>query len=179
MDDTTGQISGGGDGIPEITFELAFQPPPNRLPGGIGPPQAWLIRQDTGRFDAMQFAQQALGGLTTDDLDFCGGELNRLSTTSRSFAIHDGLDRASLRALGNALLAIRGKKRIWPLAASRSTTQIILREFAAAQLVDVRLNDDESGLIIVVQPCLIVTPTAMVERFESWNPWIGKLMITG
>ena len=81
-------------------------------------------------------------------------------------------------ALEQALLAIRGQKKIWPignLVTADNQTSCQVTGFVAGCVVDCQLDDDY--LTIVVQACALQTCTGLMRSGTARNPWIGKLIM--
>jgi hypothetical protein len=174
VDYRTGEVADGPDGIPEVRLatagEAEFQEGESGNLGGLAFRHA--------SWDLQRIQRQILHGLSADDLSQFGGQL---ALDADGTLCVPGLDDPAAR-WAEALASIRGANRIWPL--HRATTQqerlcYQLAGFAAGRMVHVEWQDGQ--LIVIVQPSVLATRTALVRTLrpgESPNPWIGKLFLT-
>lgn len=167
----TGEIGSGEDGIPEIIVTIC--PPPSRGDTRPEPTNSWLWPIPRTQTPAEDRLRQIVQGLTADDLSLWNGEL----LLGMEMPLLAEPPSSELELVRRAVLGIMGQPRIWPLVVARSATNGLVLNFAAGQVVDSYVRDT-GCLVLVVQPCVMTTPTAVVGPDGPYNPWIGKLMLT-
>ncbi|MCA9249296.1 MAG: hypothetical protein KDA42_19375, partial [Planctomycetales bacterium] len=90
-------------------------------------------------------------------------------------------DEALLAAASRAFRLVRGQKRVFPLgeilSANDGSSGLRVRQFAAGRVVDC-YTEMNGTLILIVQPTLMQTATALARTGQSPNPWIGKVVRT-
>lgn len=177
VDYASGRVTTGSDGITELRLSAA-------LAGTAATGDGDLVRLSldaNSPGDDSTAQRQLATGLTVDDLVSLGGEFSIPS---------QGLSLRASDVLGpswvDAFLASSGKIRVWPLVVpatsseSSTTVTTAVLGFGAAVVVDAFL--DTSGpqpkLIVVLQPALLPTSTALVDPSANENAWIAKLMLT-
>jgi hypothetical protein len=126
-------------------------------------------------------AIQIHAGLGDDDLSRLGGRFIPGVASAIPVSARRISDSGLLAVLREALWETRGQKRIWPLGivrgegnATDQSCQIL--GFAAGQVVD-GVDGDAGTFELVIQPCWLQTPTALVGAGNPHNPWIGKLVL--
>ena len=124
---------------------------------------AWFIETTTDE----AIWRIVLDGLGAYELARWGGEI-RLGTPVQPQPL------LQLDTLQQALLSIRGQKRIWPLA-EHSPVRARIQGFTAARIVDCRFADDD--LVIVLAPCTLTTPTALIDPRAPRSASIGKIVL--
>lgn len=128
-----------------------------------------------------QIATQIANGLTVADL----GASGKVSLDYPAYPMVSELSVGDLNQLKDWLnnLAASGEERIWPIGNSvgSSSTAAEIQGFAAARVVNAKVEDDENGkkvLIVRLQPCLIQTCTALTRSNAPLNPYIGRVVLT-
>lgn len=180
VDPRTGEVQPGADGIGEITLRtgLAWVAPPGDQ-AAAQQNACWLCL--TGdKANPGPLTQQVLQSLAAGDLVALGGQFALGDGGGLPLAAAPAAVAGQLAGLQQALLAIRGQKRIWPLGslvAPADQGECRVEGFAAGCVVDCR-QETESSLAVVVQPCTLRTCTALVGSGAARNPWIGKLILS-
>ncbi len=162
---TTGQVSNGPDGIPEVLVSAPFQNGPAAGPSDnmvtinfASPnPTATLIQ-----FGLRPIDLTALGG------QFAFGNTGTL-TVQASTAVDAGLT--------GVLQLILGANRIWPLYSTRSGTDTTISQFVAGRIASVS-TVAPGRLVLAVQPSVYPTSTALVQAGQALNPYVAKLSLT-
>lgn len=173
VDQRTGRVTAGPDGIPEVVVQVGHGDGAVGADNAEGRTTVEVFTPGGGPFDPLALGRQTLFGLTRADLSPLGGQI-ALGP--------DGGPRVFLRelpaagALRQALVGILGEKRIWPAGVIEGTACRLVG-FTATCVVDCRQAAD-SALSIVLQPCLLQTPTALTGAGVPRNGWIGKLMLS-
>lgn len=174
VDERTGAVTPGPDGIPEIELRIT-------------PPGAEATARDNAGFllldkeqSSSELARQIATGMGRDDLQAHGGQL--ALTADGTLALPGS--KSISRELIAALRGIQGVKRVWPLYRTHrdlgGMSVFELDGFVAGQVVDVQVSGD-GQLIVLVQPCLLVTATALTGRTRfgpEMNHWIAKLVLS-
>jgi len=166
----TGEVTAGGDGIPEITLSI----PLRKAHGNAGRGKrnaAPLVIGSQGHF-----GEQVNFGLGRADLSGLGGE----------FSAAGGLRLPTEDALAASLPALLrrqiGQVRVWPLGtpiANGGEEGYDIVDFGGGAVVDCRIEGRKhKRCTIVVQAGLLQTCTALVGADLARNPWIGKLALT-
>ena len=182
-DASTGAVTTGPDGIPEIVLHTAS---PNANKDDAAKVNVLTIDIGTGLHEA-QVASQIQTGWTVDHLKNFGDE----------FRIDQGpytldADAALVGPATDELQKLIGQTRICGLYANHQTTSKTLGHTAIATLVGIRLLavEEASGnqWHITVQPAVIATRTALLtthdaawmsgENTEKTNPYIYKLFLS-
>lgn len=170
VDLRTGAVASGPDGIGEITLQIP-------LADGGAPPQAggcWLsLPGGTTDFDALR--RQVTDGLTASDLAGTGGEFVLDEDGVLPVLAASTPDSAQAAALHDALLSIRGQRRIWPVGNIAGLPSCQVTGFVAGCVVDCRL--DGGQLTLVVEACTFQTCTGVLRSGTARNAWIGKLIL--
>jgi hypothetical protein len=174
VDSRTETVSPAQDGVGEITLQipLAGSSLPAGQHGGC-----WLSLP-SGTTDFSLLGRQVSGGLGPSDLAGVGGEFVLGQDGRLPLLAAPRPDAGQAAALQTALLAIRGRKRIWPvgdLAAGGDAPSCRVTGFVAGCVVDCRLDDD--CLAVVIQSCTMQTCTGVLRNETARNPWIGKLIL--
>jgi hypothetical protein len=171
VDDRTGTITIGPDGIPENVLKIGAAPSSSRLLA------ASLVMFHPRPEDAADLERTIEKGCDSNDLEALGGELSFGSGPPALPALELDRDVQSINAV-ESLLRIRGEKRIWLLSdRPDASARCSLSGFVAGRVVACSLTND-AGIEIVVQPCQLVTCTAMVAAGWPHNPWLGKVMLS-
>jgi Flp pilus assembly protein TadG len=171
IDEATGGVIAGSDGIPEIEL---FAPRDQRA-GNVA------VLDIANRLNDRTVARQMRSGLTPADLEALGGAIQLDSSGRLRLAAKFDLSRDLLPGL-NSLV---GKRRVWCLCEAsgqrdRGPTGVAVIGFIGVRVVDVRSTTD--GVAVRVQPCMVVTRSAIAapdgQRVPR-SPYIRKLSITG
>ena len=170
VDNRTGQIKAGGDGILEWTGLILASGDPTTSsalwqPDGVPVDADLLSLQIQDGFSLLDFA--AVGGQLTE------GDLRRLRILREEFTRSTGLRNTTYQSLRT----IQGECRVWLVQQATALGTAQAPAFVAGQLVDTQW-DRESNLRFVVQPCSLLTPTALVGSGHDLVPGIGKLVLT-
>jgi hypothetical protein len=171
----TGAVSAGPDQIGEITIYTPLQ-------GGTTPPNQALgtwIRFPNLANDYILLAGQIQLGIDDAELHTMGGQL-ALAPTNNILNIPavNAPTVSQADPLVAALLAIRGKKRIWPignLVAGVDGPTCQITGFVAGRVVN--CSRDNAAIAIVVQGCTLQTATGLLRNNMARNPWIGKIIL--
>jgi len=162
VDPHTGETVAGHDGIPEIELRPAHG---NVVTLRIGTP--WQTSRAVG---------QMVAGLSAEDVAPHGGQLTLGSPTAPlRLSATSGIEAS----VASAARGILGQRRIWPLfGAPAADGHVDIIGFAAGSIVDLRR--DAGQWVLLVQPCLLVTTTALTATTDlaPYNPWIAKLALT-
>ncbi len=177
VDVRTGDVVPGADGLPEITL---YMPGPAASSDGECPETACVLSL-TGQAPEWGVVEDhVLHGLTLEHLAELGGQFALGSDGRLVLATAPQPSANDLSSLRAALLAVRGKPRVWPvgdrLAESSGGGLCQVVDFVAGSVVACEIED--GCLKIVIQPCLIETCTALVGEGRSRNLWIGKLVLS-
>ncbi len=173
---TTGAVIAGPDGIPEIELRgdlAASVPSDSRATNKL---VALLVGPSTSVADLQQ---QVLNGYGEADLAPLGGEFSLQPQGNLLLPAQLALDSS----LAQSLNAICGQIRVWPigtLTCEGEATSYDVLGFAAGVMVDAFVDQTATPpqLVVVVQPALLPTSTALVREESPANPWIAKLMLT-
>lgn len=180
----TDAVVKGADGIPEIELRIATSQTSGVTTRGEGDDDTsqrnlgllWLGGPVVGR---ATLDRQLLTGLTLDDLAAWGGELSLEANGTRLVPGRADADRG----LVDTFRKMIGANRVWPLYSifteGDEESGYVLTGFAAGRIVSAAEEDGE--LIVLVQPSLLITSTALVRQLapdEALNPWIAKLVLT-
>lgn len=176
VDSLTRAIQAASDGIPEIELRMAL--------AGAGDDDdttgnvvGLLLGSD--HFKSGLFERQLNVGLQAGDLQAWGGQL---ALDDSGSLLVPGVDRLPQSVIA-LMQSIAGQNRVWPLFGSMSEIggepHYALTGFAAGRLVEARVEDAE--IVLVVQPSVLVTSTALVRPLgpgQMLNPWIAKVQLT-
>ncbi len=167
---TTGQVTAGSDGIPELVLcTPKLSGGQEVLPGNLG---CLRLRASVS---SQEFAKQVQDGLGPADLAELGGQL--AIPPGGSLMVARGEEFEAL--LPDLAPHVRGVRRAWPLYRARHSVGggdlFELAGFAAACVVDAYLEDGR--VCLVVQPAVLVSRTALVHPAAEWNPWLGRLAL--
>lgn len=180
VDCETGQYkAGAGDNIPEIILRIPTSQPTGD--SGVSLPKrgvAFLgIASAPKLGDVIRVIEE---GCPAEDLLDIGGQLELDKEEPWLLPVAIGGKRAELEKVRQSLEEMLGQKRVWPLGLEPlvpvEVPSLHLIGFAAGVLVDCSFDDDGS-LLLIVQPCILQTPTALVGECEQRNAWIGKLVL--
>jgi hypothetical protein len=175
LDPATGLFATGSDYLPEVMMELTTDETVA---------SAALLFPGAGVSGPSTFTGQLAAGVSAGDLQGMGGTFvlsevdNRLSMAASRGAATSYADLAS------QVNQIQGQKRIWPLYESFDPVggQAVLAGFVAARLV--QASATTTGLILVLQPCMLSTRTAItsaarrgVGGVDIVNPYICKVRL--
>ncbi len=168
-----GRVGRGSDGIPEIELRISWRHG-NKPPKHAG--NAWLLRLgETASPDRL--ARVLLHGATAQDLAAQGGRIALRGQAARVWLWRPG--QYQVTQLQQALQAVRGQVRIWPLVVAPAhrdgAAQVVF--FAAGQVVAVQPDPEHEQLVVWVQPALLRTSTALVDPQVVRNPWIAKVLV--
>jgi hypothetical protein len=143
----TGEIYDEQDDVPELVFKL--------------PQSAWTLALGDDRTSNWStLASQGLGD-------------QEIAQLAAPLAPPTAMDE---QALMQALAALKGTKRVWPLGAKNSQGSLELTGFAAGQVVECYINE-QAEIELIIQPCVLTTETAILGDGVGENPWIGKLVM--
>lgn len=176
VDERTGTVWEAADGIPEVTLVLVRPDD-----GEANEPSLWCVDFSGAEAGDAALATQIVAGLGPADLAAAGGQL----AIGASFpgCSSGGNYAPPIDAIRTSLLAIKGRPRVWMLTSSEAPSgsenpPIFPVVYFAAGCVTDCYNLGADALVVVVQPCLLKTPTALVASGYTSNPWIGKLVLT-
>lgn len=178
----TGRITKGGDGIPEIVLNT------KKERGDGAEPTVQLVDLGNGLSPA-GINRQIREGLAAEDLKRWEGEL-RLQTgvELKSRARFD-------QSIASTLKATAGEPRICLLYEPRNAAagsaagstgdgdgRVLATRFVAARVMSVTAGEEGSQRI-VLQPCVLVTPTAVTDDSDGYstvslNRYIYKIHVT-
>ena len=124
------------------------------------------------------FQRQCLFGLSTAELQPCGGELSTTTDGTLDLPAVEAADASWTEALWQ----MRGQKRVWPLcvAGDASSGRWTMIDFAAGIVVDAYIDEQAKPqqLVICVEPTVMATSTALCRPGIPPNPWIAKLLLS-
>lgn len=193
IDPIGGQPVGGGDRIPEMTLTITSKSETakeNCRGIGIG----------LGMTSGAEVIRQVGTGITETDLLGRSGQfllddgLGLHPPENRAVLPQVKLSAEELNGLAAALQGIIGQRRIWmlyDLQAGSNDATVTVRGFVAARVLGaqtqkVAAKDGSSyvQMTIVLQPCQLVTPTAVTDRGRRdlgprtiFNPYIGRVRL--
>jgi hypothetical protein len=180
-----GFVAAGPDGIPEFSLTL------NVDSMGVESGDLRLLVFTDGAtapaLDGDKLLMQIIGGLTIADLNEAdgglGGEFKFDTMGKRDLDIPPAPDDVTLmKVCGglnmiSAVMTSSAPIRVWPLGSDMAGKRQVTN-FAAAVVIDcVFTPGDPSTLTVTLQPCLLVSKTAITTDFPR-NPYIGKLIVT-
>ncbi len=170
----TGIVTTAPDQIAEITLYAPLGG--GSVPSGQTAAQWLQFPTTAANFNAL--TAQVREGIEDIDLQGIGGQIALGAGNTYSIPAGPQPDVAQADQLVAALLAIRGKPRIWPIGdlitvGGQPTCRIT--GFVGGCVVDCTRND--AMLSIVVQASTIQTCTALLQNGTARNPWIGKLFL--
>lgn len=165
VDQHTGQVTSGPDGIPEVIAQAPTQggpaPGPNDNMAEITIPSP------------NSTATLIVRGMRPPDLTTFGGQFAFDSSGSLTVQASQTVDSG----LTGSLQQIQGANRIWPLYSSASGTDYTITQFVAGRIAQV--NTATPGVLsLTVQPSVYATPTALVEAGQPLNPFVAKIGLT-
>jgi len=171
VDDRTGIVASGGDGIPEVVLRLRHR---ESLEESIN---ATFVSFHP-RVPAIAGLQRRIAyGYRSGDLQMLGGELAFGKGSLEVPVVELGSD-VPTSVVVQALLKIRGEKRVWLLGdRPNKSGRCSLSGFVAGRVLACYTSPD-TGLEVVIQPCIFSTCTALVGPDWPHNPWIGKVMLS-
>ena len=165
-------FSSGSDGIPEVLVEFERNA------------ALLLCRADS----VDQVLVQIAGGLSPEDLSVDGGAL-QVGQQLPALMMTGEAGRAVSSRLVGPLNAVRDLRepRIWPLfkqtGGRRGEVRIV--DFVAARIVTVIQGGKQSPVSVLLQPCMMCEPTALVDsdgtpslmKDLAFNPYICKVRL--
>jgi hypothetical protein len=166
--------NGKGDGLPEFVLKLPLGSSNETPSNGKVIQLAQTSNQDWLRQVSLGLSSNDLsawkGQLVLDQNGFCPTEEGQAPTGK------------TLEQLVEALTAFRqtGEARIWPLylpmpSLERINPSVMLRGFVAARIADVQVSEgNDSCLVIILQPTILITSTALNNSAAENNPFIAK-----
>lgn len=134
-----------------------------------------FLSEPKGESPHRNFPALALAGLGLDELALLNGQITLGDDPPAMLPADFRLQEQDVEFIKDGLLGIRGRPRIWPVAVDVPGAEIGVVGFVAGCVVDCFEEDGE--LIIVIQPCLLRTPTALTSAESLRNAWIGKLLL--
>jgi len=183
----TGEVLRRPDGIYEMTFRLPADPGPQG--GGSGSDEGngqarrcAMIGFRSLHLSVEQFARLAIEGAGQHDLSAFGGRLTLGDDPPALVPADFALPPREASALCQLFFSreLLGRARIWPVVADCSSAvgapTVGIIGFVAGCVVDCVMDRDGS-LLVVIQPCVMQTPTALTGEVAQRNPWIGKLLL--
>jgi len=173
----SGEGQAVGDGLPEFTLRLP-------LAGDDDDSNGQVIR--LGPSDFRSWVRQVVRGIQEADLAAWDGQLT-LSWDGLC-PVPEGVlpTGRMLEALVQELRALQstGEPRAWPLFTPGSDSapqqpnpgnDVLLRGFVAARIADVQVTEGEdAALILVLQPTVLVTSTALTQPTAENNAYLAK-----
>lgn len=186
VDPKHGVVERREDGIAEMVFRLKgehYQHDPKNEEDPENPPRPCAVVGPSPRHLEMdEFVRMAVLGLHAGDMSYLGGQITLSGEVPALLPCRFQPESDALNTIHDVLLSPRlyGRPRIWPVVADCSSAvgkpTVGVVGFVAGCVVDCGFEPDGS-LRIVIQPCLLQTPTALTGRMAQRNPWIGKLLI--
>jgi hypothetical protein len=165
---SAGDDTKAGDGLPEFTLRLPL--------GSLAVEESNGQVLQIGKPSTEVLLRQVERGLLADDLEASQGQLalgwdGMLPIETQTLPTSNTLQR--LRSLFAAIHQ-RGEARIWPLYLP-SSSGVLLRGFVAARIA--HIEQSESQLMLVLQPTVLTTGTALTQPSASSNAYIGKIKL--
>jgi hypothetical protein len=167
----------GGDGIAEMVIRIksnSAQPAANTVKTRRGA----LIGFGNGDTGPTGVMYHSLAGVSADELPT--GKIDLSDTHNLpAFGAAYNKTQQELTTLRGILTDPRllGQPRIIPVGASAGDSSFVFGGFVAGAIVDCMQDSGDGSLLLVVQPCLLQTPTALTGGETPRNPWIGKLLL--
>ena len=155
------------DGTPEVAFII---PVDSGSEDDVPQGHARLMRLGP-RLALTDAAAQCRDGLSQADLAAYGGYLARDHHVGMQ-----PLQPAQVTTLQQAICAIRGQQRIWPVTGAAHKGVGRIQGFAAGWIIDAYF-ESELGLVILVQPCGLLTSTALTGPGVPRHPQLGKVVL--
>lgn len=165
VDPTTGQVTSGPDGIPEVNVQAPYQGGP--APGSSDNMAEMNITSPN------TMAALIIRGLRPEDLTAFGGQFAFGSSGNITVQASSTVDAG----LTGALQEIVGANRVWPLYSSASGTDYTITQFVAGRVAQAT-TVPPGRLVLAVQPCVYATPTALVQAGQPLNPFVAKIGLT-
>ncbi len=173
----------GGDQIAEMVFRLPVQQDDDDE--GESEEDEYTIRRcaavkllpaaGNGRSPHQEFPALAYWGLGLEELALLDGQITLGDDPPAMLPADFRLRREDVAFIRDGLLGIRGRPRIWPVA-TNVPSGIGVVGFVAGCVADC-FTEKNGDLMIVIQPCLLRTPTALTSAASLRNAWIGKLLL--
>lgn len=173
-----------GDGIAEMVIRIASArsgEPKIKLTTQIGAVVGFGLEQ----INAQRFNNLSLAGLTRADLQLLDGQLAPLDGAPPRLPVKFRLPSEELNEMCSLLssedVPLLGHRRIFPLGGNVVETEagfaVDIVGYVAGRIVHCRRSTKDDSLIIIIQPCLLQTPTALTGEVVRRNAWIGKLLL--
>ena len=143
-----------------------------------------------------QLQSQITNGLYANDVAFLGGTIalpQGLGNTNGTLDLPvapspQTTNSTYLADLVASLNAMKGQKRVFPIGQITTSGMGVpvasrISDFVVGRIVYCIIDDNgtvdqtDDSLLIVVQPSLLQTSTALVRATSPANPWLGKLML--
>jgi Flp pilus assembly protein TadG len=156
----------GSDGIPELLFRFGRK-------DDASASTAWAAA--IGGSTAEDALRQTRYGLNAADLAGYGGRLE-VASDQPTYLQPLALGTSTKEAMVECLQAIAGEPRVWLLGGKDPQQGLQVTGFAAGQLVQC-WDEGAAGVVVLVQPCLMQTSTAIVSDDAPQNPWIAKISL--
>jgi Flp pilus assembly protein TadG len=166
--------SGKGDGLPEFVLKLPISSASETAGNGK------VLH--FAKTDDQSWLRQASLGLSGDDLSAWNGQLTLDQSGFCSVPEGELPTGKALEQLVETLTTLHqtGEARIWSLylpmpSLERADSNVMLRGFVAARIADVQISEgDQPFLIIILQPTILITSTALTDSVAENNPYIAK-----
>lgn len=162
-----GTFVAGSDGIPELLFRLGRK---DEASGST----AWAASFGAGD-SSESVLRQTRDGFRASDLAGLDGRLE-LTDDQPTYLQPLTLGTPTKKALVECLQAIAGEPRVWLLGGPDPQQGLQVTGFAAGQLVQC-WDEGEAGVVVLVQPCVMQTSSALVSDDAPQNPWIAKISL--
>jgi hypothetical protein len=166
--------NGKGDGLPEFVLKLPLGSSNEAAGNGK------VIQ--FAKTDNQSWLHQVSLGISSDELSAWNGQL--VLDQNGFCPIEEGQAPTgkTLEQLIEALTAIHhtGEARIWPLylpmpSLERINPSVMVRGFVAARIADVQVSEgNDPFLVIILQPTILITSTALTNPIAENNPFIAK-----
>lgn len=179
VDPFTRQVTPGSDGIAEMVIRIGTDSSQSAT-NSVKTRRGALIGFGNGDTSPSAIVFRGLSGLNADELP--GGEINlsndqNLPTFPAVYNVSQDDAPAYRTGLINAGPSLIGQPRILPIGAPAGGSSFVFGGFVAGAIVDCLQDSGDGSLLLVVQPCLLQTPTALTGGDNPRNPWIGKLLL--
>ena len=169
-------VAPGFDGIAEMVIRIksdSAQPAANNVKTRRGA----LIGFGNGDTGPAGIQYHCLAGVSADELPSGKIDLSdphNLPSFAAAYNVKED-DLTTLRAIFTDPSLI-GQPRIIPVGACAGDS-FVIGGFVAGTIVDCLQDSGDGSLLLVVQPCVLQTPTALTGGDNPRNPWIGKLLL--
>lgn len=163
-----------GDGLPEFVLKLPI--------GASGETAGNGKILHFAKTDDQSWLRQASLGISSEDLSAWDGQLTLGQGGLCPVAGGQLPAGKALEQLFETLTTLHqtGEARIWPLylpmpSLERINPSVMLRGFIAARIADVQVSEgNDSCLVIILQPTILITSTALNNSAAENNPFIAK-----